>query len=158
MKWWLFPVIDHSFTIPPGAEESRLRIINGDKANRLDWPWQVALQNNNGGQERFAKHLKLKPWYHEVLHSSNMKPQFVNPAQFCGGSIVTPRFIITAAHCTEGETVDSFFVTAGHIESDYWLSQYEDYYQAREIEQILGEFFYLITNCITYRHEETIRS
>ena len=70
-----------------------------------------------------------------------MKPQFVNPAQFCGGSIVTPRFIITAAHCTEGETVDSFFVTAGHIESDYWLSQYEDYYQVREIEHILGEFF-----------------
>ena len=63
----------------------------------------------------------------------------------------------------EGETVDSFFVTAGHIDSDYWRSQYEDYYQAREIEQILGEFFLtnkllVTTNCITYRHEEIIRS
>ena len=66
-SWYdeIFSVNDHSFTIPPGADESRLRIINGDKAGKFDWPWQVALQKNNSyydGQEGFAKHLKLKVW------------------------------------------------------------------------------------------------
>ena len=76
------------------------------------------------------------------------KPQVVSPTQFCGGSIITARFIVTAAHCTEGETVDSFFVTAGHINSDYWISQYEDYYQVRVIEQIIG---FLSNKCMNYR-------
>ena len=61
----LCSVIDHSYTIPPEADESKnQRIINGDKADVFDWPWQVALRYQYDG---YQASLKMK-----IVHDDNL--------------------------------------------------------------------------------------
>ncbi|XP_018324739.1 chymotrypsin-1-like [Agrilus planipennis] len=65
-------------------DEPSNRIINGDKANIADYPYQVALSFNND-IENFM----------------------------CGGSIIADKFVLTAAHCLENSDVTGYLVQAG---------------------------------------------
>ena len=61
------------------------RIVGGDQSASDDWPWMVALIDNNAS--------------------------VIDP--FCGGSLVSPSWVVTAAHCVENESYSSFEIYYG---------------------------------------------
>ena len=69
----LCSVIDHSYTIPPEADESKnQRIINGDKADVFDWPWQVALRYRYDGYQASLKMIDKGIVNLEIVHDDNV--------------------------------------------------------------------------------------
>jgi hypothetical protein len=65
------------------------RIVGGEDADILDYPWQVSLQ---------------------------LQPQF-GGSHFCGGTIVDDRWLITASHCLvfEDQNGDDLFLEPHHL-------------------------------------------
>lgn len=58
------------------AKRPTMQIVNGDNADKGEYPWQVGLRDYNSG----------KPW--------------------CGGMLIHPEWVLTAAHCIEGGSLN----------------------------------------------------
>ncbi|XP_064087574.1 proclotting enzyme-like [Macrobrachium nipponense] len=64
--------------------KGRSRIVGGNEAEALEWPWQAGI----------------------YYHSGSRSP-------FCGGSLLSDEWVITASHCVDGKEASQIYVILG---------------------------------------------
>lgn len=69
----------------PPPTLTHVRITNGSKSEKHDWPWAVALvkTKKDNSAVRFQRETNLN-------------------APYCSGAVISKRYILTAGHCVSG--------------------------------------------------------
>ena len=111
-----------------GLKESKTKIVNGEEAEKSEYPWQVALYKCGKGIWDVVKNGKL-----------NIKP-YVR----CGGTLINDQWVLTAAHCTDNEAFDEpteigVLLGAHNLDDDE--------------EEVKGDLTYRKVTNITQHHE-----